>query len=108
MVKHCIIRMRDQQDRLFGMVHESIRQTDVIFHQVHDRVFAWNILCGDDDELIPIHAFAKLNRRDASPRNGASNRCAMQHAWQADVINVLRAAKHLRLTLFARHVSAYG
>ncbi len=46
--------MRQQQDRLFGMVDDSIGQARLIVLDQSDAILAGNVLRGDDDKFVPV------------------------------------------------------
>ena len=49
-----LVRMRQQQNRLLGMIHRSIGQTRLIVFNQRDVVLAGNVLRRDDDKLVPV------------------------------------------------------
>ena len=63
------IGMRQQQDRLFRMIHHSIGQAGLVIHDERDDIAAGNIFGGDDGELVPGDAFTELDLFNRSAGN---------------------------------------
>ena len=97
------IRMSQQQNRFFGMVHDFIRQTGLIVSDQRDAILSGNIFRGNDHEFIPGDAGAECDFPDPAARNPAANGCAEEHVGQDHIVDVLRPAGHLVASLFTRN-----
>ena len=74
------VRMREEYDGLFGMIHEFVREAGLIVDDQRDAVFAGNVFCGDDGEFGPGNAGTEMHAADAAARGlwcGRSCRSSM-------------------------------
>ena len=55
--------MRQEQDRLLGMIDLPIRQAGLIVSDQSDAILAWNVLRRDNDKFAPLELRIK---RDVS------------------------------------------
>ena len=97
------VRMSQQQDRLFGMIHLLTGEAWPVFIDESDGVFAWNIFRAHHNEFIPWDAVTEFDLQDASARNAAAYRSPKDHIGKRDVVDVLRSAAHLRQALFTKY-----
>ena len=93
--------MREQHDRLFGMVDHFRGEAGLIVLDQCDFVFSWNVGGGDDREFVPRNAVAEANAADASSRDAAAHGHAMQHFRKGEVVHVPGAARHFFPPFFA-------
>src|SRR5271165_4196998 len=87
--------MREQDDRFFGMIYKLVGETWLIFDQECDAVFAGNVFCSDDGELIPRNSFIKADAKNLSARDAASHGDAVNHFRKSQVVDIARASGDL-------------
>ncbi len=84
--------MREQQDGLFGMIDEAVREIWLIVQDQGDVVCARDVFSGDDDKLVPGNVAFEGDVRDLSARDWTANRCAVKHLRERQIIDVQRLA----------------
>ncbi len=82
------VGMREQQNRFFGVIDHSVGQAGLVVDQQRDTVFARDILCLDDGELVPGNAISEMNAANSPAGNRAANRDAVQHVGKCQVVDV--------------------
>jgi hypothetical protein len=95
--------MREQQNWFLCVTYNAIGQVRLIFSYQRDDVLPWNIAGGNDREIAPGYAIGKANLLDAAARDRTANSCAVQHAREADVVDVLRRAGDFDPRFLARN-----
>ncbi len=98
-----LVRMREEQNRLFGVIHSLGSEAGLVIDEQSDAVFPGNIFCLDDGELVPGDAVSETNGSNAPASEGAANRDPVQHVRKCEVVDVLRAARDFLASLFALH-----
>src|ERR1700690_851790 len=98
-----LIGVREQDDRLFGVIHEFVREAGLIVNQEGNTVFTGNILRGDDRKFIPRYSGAIANAQNSPARRWATHRDSVEHSRKFDIVHILRAAGNFLPALFARH-----
>ena len=63
------IAMRDQHDRLLGMIHDIRREVGLVVDDQLDEIVAGDVGGGDDDEVGPIDRRIEGDLLDAAARN---------------------------------------
>ncbi len=74
--------MREQDDRLFGVVDDAVGEVGLVVEDERDAVGAGDVFRGDDDELVPRDAFVEDDVADAPARRGAADGRAVEHAGE--------------------------
>ena len=87
--------MREQQDRLFGMVDAIVGEVGLIVEDERDAVAAGDVRRRDDGDRAPVDLGTVLDAADPAARRRAPDRHAMQHPRQRHVIDVVRLAGDL-------------
>src|SRR5215469_17131082 len=95
--------MRQQENRLFGMIHGSIGQAWLILDNQRNAVLSRNILGGHDHKLFPRNTCPKRDLFDLASRNSAPNGRPEQHVGYRYIIDILRAASDLVATFLTRN-----
>ena len=93
--------MREQNDRLFGMVDHLRGKAGLIVLDQRDFIFARYIGGRDDREFAPRNAFAESDPADVPPRDAAAHGHAVQHIRKGEVVHVAGATGHFFASLFA-------
>src|SRR4029077_1617276 len=101
--KEMPLTMGEQQDRLFWMVDDSVRQARLIFADQRDTILPGNILGGNDKELLPIDAASKSDVFDVAAWNGAADSGAIKHVGQGPIVDVESAPSDLVVAFLARN-----
>ncbi len=96
-----LVRVREQEDGLFGVVDERLGKVGLVVEDERDVVRAGDVARRDDGELFPRDAFAESDARDAAARGGAAHGHAVEHPGEREVVHVTRRARHLRAPLLA-------
>src|SRR5260370_40671367 len=73
------IRMREQDDGLFGMVDHFRTEARLIVLDQGDLVFSWNIGGGDGRKFIPSNAIAEPDTPDTSSRHVSAHGAPFEH-----------------------------
>ena len=102
-----LVRMREQQDRLFRMVHLVSGQAGVILCEVNDCVLAGYIGRADYDKFTPVHGGVEVDGADASACDAGTYGGTVPHAGQSQVVDILRSAQHLGAALLAQRGTTY-
>ena len=84
------------------MIDVSIRQTGLIVADQGNAVFAGNIFRGNHYEFGPVELRVKGDFLDYAARNLAAHGRAIEHSWQAHVVDVSCRAGDLVAALLAR------
>jgi len=95
--------MRQQQYRLFGVIHRIGRQARLVIQDQRDAILARNVYGRYDDEFVPIHTQVKRNLFDFAAGHAAAHRRAVKHAGQNHVVDIARCSGDFVPALFARH-----
>src|SRR5215470_10794521 len=77
-----------QENRLFGMVDNSICETRLVVFDQCDAILAGNISCGNNDEFLPRNLLSKSDFPDLAAWNLAAHRRTVQHAGQNHVVHI--------------------
>ena len=99
-LQQILVRMRQQDDRFFGMVDEFGGEAGLIVHDQRDFVLAGNVGGRDDREFVPGNAVAVANAADAPARDAAAHGHAVDHVRKGEVVHVLGAAGDFFAPLF--------
>ena len=99
------IAMREERDRLFGMVDRFAREVGLVVDDQRDAVAAGHIRGGDDGELVPRNAGSEVDAEDAAARDLAAHGRPVEHAGQREVVDVPRPASDLGLAFATRQGS---
>ena len=102
------IGVRQQQDRLFGVLEKLLDQVGLIIDNQSDDVLAGDVLRGDDGELVPRDFRREGDVADAAARAGSANGRSVEHAGQDSVVDVDRFPGDFVPALFARDGGADG
>ena len=110
-----LVGVGEENDRLFRVVHDAVRQARLIVQNEHDAVRRRHVLRGDDGELVPGKSLSEVDVLDPAARSRTSDGDAVQHARQRDVVDVLGVAGNFGAAFLAgdglpdetrRHVTA--
>src|SRR5205823_5837874 len=102
-LKEIFVGMREQDDRLFGVVYPFIGKTRLVIDEQRNRILPGDVRCCDDDELVPRNVRGKFDPEYLSACDFTSDRCAEDHAGEDQIIDVLGTAGHLVATFFSRN-----
>src|SRR5205807_9936846 len=97
-----LVLMREQNDRLFRMIHNFVGEVRLIVEDQGHIVFTWNIFGSDNHEVIPGNITFERNIFDAPTWNRTAHSNAMQHSGKREVIDVERLAGNFLPAFFAR------
>ena len=73
----------------------------MVLAEVDNGVFAWDVGCGDDDELGPVDEEVVGDGGDAAAGDGGTDGGAVRHAGEGDVIYIQGAARDFSEALLA-------
>ena len=83
-----LVGMREEQDRLFAMIHFAVGEAGLIGDDELDAIFAGNVGGGNDRELAPVDAAVKCNGANQPARNCTAHRGAVPHAFALHIVDV--------------------
>jgi hypothetical protein len=95
--------MRQEQDRLLGMIDLPISQAWLVLPDQSNAIVARNVLCSDDYKFAPLQRSTKRNIFYDSPGNLAANGRAIEHSRQRHVVNVACRPGYFVAAILARH-----
>jgi hypothetical protein len=95
------IGVRDQDDRFFRVVHDTVGQIGLIVGNELHAVRAGNVRRGHDDVLVPRNRGIEPDLLDATARDGAADGDAVKHARRRHVVDVERLAGDFRAAFLA-------
>ena len=98
--------MREEQDRLFAMIHLAISEARLIGDDELDAILAWDVGGGDDCEFAPVDAAVKCDGANQPARNRAAHCGSVPHAVAVDIVHITRAAQQLVHAFLAGNVGA--
>jgi len=96
------VRVRQQKNRLFGVIHEPVGQTRLIVGDESNDIFAGDVFGGDDHEFVPGDSGAKCNFPNLAARNLAAHGRTVKHVGKRHIVDVLRLPRDFVSSLFAR------
>ncbi len=97
------VRMRQKQNRLFGVIHGLGGQARLIVQNQSDAVFPRNVFGGDNNILVPGNGRVKIDLFNFATGNCAAHGCAVKHAGQNHVVDIARRSGDFVPAFFARH-----
>jgi hypothetical protein len=74
------VGMREQENRLFGMIDDSIREAGLIVFDERDAILAGDVRGRDDYEFVPIDSRPEGELFDFAAWNAAADGGAVEHA----------------------------
>src|SRR5712692_8695777 len=105
--KQVFVRVREQNHRLFGMVHDAVGEIRLVMRNQRHEVLAGDVLRRNDGEFIPGDALAECNPANASTSAGAADGCAVQHSGEAEIVHVARLAGYFVAPFFSGNGSPH-
>jgi hypothetical protein len=102
------VGVRQQDDRLLGMVDVSVGEVRLVVRDERDDVAPRHVSRGDDGDLIPGDGGIEVDLVEDAARDGAADRRAVQHAGQRQIVDVPRLAGDLGSPFLAGHGTADG
>ena len=96
------IRVRDEHDRLFGVIDDVGGEIRLIVDDELDAVLARDVGRGDDDELVPGDGGIERDADVMRPRGDrAAHGDAVQHPCRRQIVDVERLAGDLGAAFLA-------
>ena len=80
--------MSQEKDGLFGMIDDIGGEARLIVFEERDAIFARDIFCGYDDELVPWNCRIEMDGADFSACDGAAHGHTVERIGKGDVVSV--------------------
>src|SRR5215213_1090980 len=101
-LQQVFIAVREQHDRLFGMVYKIRGEIGLVIQDEGNIIMAGNVFGSDDGELVPRNVAFEGDACNSASRRRATHRGAVKHIGEREIIDVQRLAGDFLAAFFTR------
>src|SRR5262249_34996037 len=97
-----LVWMRQQENRLFGMVHEAVGEGGLMLDKQSDAILPGDVIGHYDGEFGPRDHWIETHRDNAPARSRAAHGGAVDHSWESEIVDVVSGTSDFVTAFFAR------